>query len=274
MFTRAIVRPPGANFSKGLTTAGLGPPDLDRALLQHEAYCRTLVDCGLALTRLEVDGAHPDSTFVEDAAVLVEGVSANRSGGPIAILTRPGAASRRGEVDSVRAALAGVLPVSALRAIESPATLDGGDVCQAERHFFIGISDRTNEAGAKQLSEFLKDAGYSSSFVDIRRTVPSVDQTSDLLHLKSGLTYLGDNRLVVTEALADRAEFSGYELVRVASGEEYAANCVRVNDFVLIAAGYPAFGSRLQALGYKTIALEMSEFQKMDGGLSCLSLRF
>src|SRR6185503_8958706 len=132
-----------------------------------------------------------------------------------------------------RAAFAGLLPGSAIRAIESPATLDGGDVCQAEGHFFIGISDRTNEAGAKQLADLVKSLGCTSSFVDIRATAGA----TGLLHLKSGLAYLGDNRLVVTDSLADRSDFSAYELVRVDSGEDYAANCVRVNDFVLIPRG-------------------------------------
>jgi dimethylargininase len=158
--------------------------------------------------------------------------------------------------------------------------MDGGDVCEAGNHFFIGISERTNEAGAQQLAALLAPQGYTSSFVDIRGTgVPPVIHAQDarateILHLKSGLAYLGDNRLVVTEALADRAEFAGYDLIQVDADEEYAANCVRVNDSVLIAAGFPRLEGRLSDQNYQTIALEMSEFQKMDGGLSCLSLRF
>jgi dimethylargininase len=170
--------------------------------------------------------------------------------------------------------------------------MDGGDICEAGRHFFIGVSSRTNEAGAQQLAELLAPLGYTSSFVDIRggdemKSVPGavrgpqagsplgvVDATGSILHLKSGLAYLGDNRLVVTDALAERPEFAGYDLVRVPSDDEYAANCIRVNDHVLIAAGHPGFETKLRKLGYQTIALEMTEFQKMDGGLSCLSLRF
>ena len=166
--------------------------------------------------------------------------------------------------------------------IQSPGTLDGGDVCDAGNHFFIGISERTNEAATQQLAELLASFGYTTSFVDITKSgtcVPPVTQAQDarathhILHLKSGLSYLGDNRLAVIEALADRPEFPGYDLVRVSDDEVYAANCVRVNDHVLVAAGYPVFEGKLRELGYKTIALEMSEFQKMDGGLSCLSLR-
>jgi dimethylargininase len=254
--TRAIVRPPAPNFSQGLTTAGLGVPDYDRALKQHDAYSAALALAGLTVTRLEIDPAYPDSTFVEDAAILTH---------RCAVLAWPGAASRRGEVASVRNALADFFP--AISSIESPGTVDGGDVCEAADHFFIGLSERTNEVGAQQLSDLLTPFGYTCSFVDIRGT-------EGLLHLKSGLAYLGNNCLVVTEALAGRTAFADYDLVMVNSAEAYAANCVRVNDHVLVAAGYPAFMGTLRVLGYQTVGLEMTEFKKMDGGLSCLSLRF
>jgi dimethylargininase len=129
------------------------------------------------------------------------------------------------------------------------------------------LSARTNELGGEQLAAFLADHGYPSSFVDIR-------DIDSLLHLKSGLGYLGDNRLVVTEALAGRKEFADFEVVLVPPGEDYAANCVRVNDCVLIAAGYERLAGQLREIGYETLAIDMSEFQKMDGGLSCLSLRW
>jgi dimethylargininase len=234
----------------------LGTPDYERARQQHAAYCEALERCGLELTHLEADERYPDSTFVEDTAVLIPAG---------AILTRPGAASRMGEVGSIGETLSRLCPPIA--SIQEPGTVDGGDICEAGNHFFIGLSDRTNEAGAGQLAELLASYGYPSSTVDIRNV-------KDILHLKSGLAYLGDNRLVVIEALENRQEFRGYELVRVNLDEEYAANCVRVNDYVLVAAGYPLFDQTLRGAGYKTIALEMTEFQKMDGGLSCLSLRF
>ncbi len=254
--TKAIVRPPSPNFSNGLTTIDLGKPIYARAVKQHEAYCEALRRCGLALVSLEADDRYPDSTFVEDTAVLTE---------RCAILARPGAPSRIGEVASISTVLA--KSYSEFLSIREPGTLDGGDVCEVGNHFFIGISQRTNDAGAQQLAELLRSFGYTASFVGLRGV-------SSSLHLKSGLAYLGNNRLVVTEALANCAEFRGHDLVLVSAGEDYAANCLRVNDQVLVAAGYPAFERRLQELGYETMALEMSEFQKMDGGLSCLSLRF
>ncbi len=259
MFHRAIVRRPSRNFGEGLTSAELGAPDYARAVEQHDAYCAALEDCGLTLTRLESDPRYPDSTFVEDTALVT-----NRH----AILARPGAVSRIGEVTGVKDALGQFY--SDLYSIREPGTVDGGDICQAGNHFLIGISERTNEAGAQQLAELLRSFGHTSSFVDIR----GLKRREPLLHLKSGLAYLGDNRLVMIEALADREEFRGYDLIRVNIAEEYAANCVRINDYVLVAAGYGALQQKLRGLGYKTVALDMTEFQKMDGGLSCLSLRF
>ncbi len=255
-FARAIVRAPSLNFAAGLTTVNLGAPDYERAVEQYKAYCAALERCGLSLIRLKSDARYPDSTFVEDTAVLTE-----RG----AILARPGAASRAGEVQGIKPLLAE--SYSELHSICEPGTLDGGDVCEAGRHFFIGLSERTNEAGAQQLTELLATFGYSASCVDIRGM-------KNILHLKSGLAYLGDKRLVVIEPLANREEFLGYELVRVNAREQYAANCVRLNGRVLVAAGHPDFENALQRLGYQTLALEMSEFQKMEGGLSCLSLRF
>lgn len=250
------MRQPSPNFGTGLTTAQLGATDYAKACRQHRAYCDALECCGLALIKLEPDKLNPDSTFVEDTAVLVDGS---------AVLTRPGAPSRAGEVASVAKVLAQVFPE--IHTIQEPGTLDGGDVCEAGKHYFIGMSERTNEAAAVQLRSILASFGYGCSFVDIRGV-------NELLHLKSGLAYLGDNRIAVVDSLAERIEFCQYELVRVRPGEEYAANCVRINDHILIAKGYPRFAATLSGFGYQTIQLEMTEFQKMDGGLSCLSLRF
>ena len=256
MFTSAIVRPPGANFAAGLTTVDLGAPNLERARKQHEVYCQTLESCGLNLIRLAPDEAHPDSTFVEDTAILTaRGV----------VITRPGAPSRRGETNHIVEVIRDYF--SNVRLIEEPGTVDGGDICEAGEHFFIGVSQRTNEHGARQLAVIFEAFGYTSSLIDIRGV-------SNILHLKSGLAYLGGKHLVLIEALRGLKEFSGYESICLDSCENYAANCLAINGKVLIADGFPATKRELEHLGYQTIALEMSEFQKMDGGLSCLSLRF
>jgi len=254
--SRAIVRVPGANFASGLTSAALGVPQLDTALEQHRLYCEALQQCGLKVRALNAESAYPDGTFIEDTAVIAA---------PLAITTRPGAASRAGEVRSIRAALADY--ELDLHEIEAPGTLDGGDVCLAEKHFFIGISRRTNEEGARQLAALVHSCGYRSSIIDVR-------QSRSLLHLKSGIAYLGEGRVAVVAELSHSPQLAGYELVHTPAGEEYAANCVRINEHVLIAADHSRFAATLAELGYRLLPLAMSEFRKMDGGLSCLSLRF
>jgi len=256
MFKEAIVRLPGRNFAEGLTTMVLGVPRFDQVLEQHAQYCAALEACGLRITMLEADLHHPDSTFVEDTAVLTA---------VGAILARPGALSRLGEVDAIEATLGRFFSV--MHAIEAPGTVDGGDICEAAGEFFLGVSKRTNEEGARQLGGYLADQGYPSKVIDVRGM-------SSILHFKSGVSYIGDRTLVVMEEMAGNALFAGYQLIRVSEKESYAANCVRVNDRVLVAAGYPVLTAELRERGFDPLVLEMSEFQKMDGGLSCLSLRF
>ena len=256
MFNKAIVRIPGSNFDSGLTTAEFGAPVFDLARLQHRSYCQALEECGLALTTLDADLRFPDSTFVEDTAVLTpQG----------AVLTRPGAASREGEVEAIRQTVLGFFPN--VLTIQPPGTVDGGDICETEKHFFIGLSHRTNEEGAQQLAAHLAGFGYTSSSIDVRAM-------TSILHLKSGISYIGDNTLVAMEELAANELFRRFNVIRVSAEESYAANCVRVNKRVLIAKGFPGLTAELRARGFNPLALEMSEFQKMDGGLSCLSLRF
>jgi dimethylargininase len=255
-FSNAIVRPPGRTFAGGLTSVPLGTPSLALALQQHAAYVAALERCGLKVTTLEPDDAFPDSTFVEDTAVIV---------GPHAMLTRPGAASRLGEAAAIRETIARFF--SDLEEMTEPGTLDGGDVCEAEDCVYIGLSARTNRAGAEQLAAFVERAGAKARFVDM-------DGITSILHLKSGMSYAGDGIFVAIDDLLPRLDLSGGRVLHVPPGEEYGANCVRVNDCVLIAAGYPALEELLRSCGLSPIALDMSEYQKMDGGLSCLSLRF
>jgi dimethylargininase len=256
LFRNAIVQPPAPNFGDGHTTVDLGAPDHALALIQHEAYCAALERCGLTLTRLPADPGHPDSTFVEDVAILTDGR---------AMLTRPGAASRKGEVAAIKEALARFY--DRLEAIETPGTLDGGDVCETDRHVFIGLSKRTNGEGARQLAAFLAEGGITSATIDVC-AIPGI------LHLKSGLAYVGGGRVVAIEALAAHPALEGYQVLTVEPGEDYAANCVLVNDRILVPSEHPRSLAALEHLGLEPITLDMSEFRKMDGGLSCLSLRF
>ena len=256
MFSHALLRLPGENFAAGLTLAGEGAPDPGLALEQHQRYCEALADCGLSLTILPADPRHPDGCFVEDTAVLTD-----RG----AIVARPGAPSRRGEVEVVQAALKGLFP--GIPRIEAPGTLDAGDVCEADGHFLIGLSARTNPVGAEQLAGHLADLGHRTDLIDIRGS-------AKLLHLKTGLAFLGDGRLLATSDLPQSFALAAYEIIAVPDTERYAANALRVNDRVLVAGGYPETRATIEALGYATIALDMSEFRKLDGGLSCLSLRW
>ncbi|WP_109486117.1 dimethylarginine dimethylaminohydrolase family protein [Occallatibacter savannae] len=256
LFTRAIVRIPGSNFADGLTTVDLGVPHFDEVLKQHSTYCDALRACGLELTVLDPDLRHPDSTFVEDTAILTP---------QVAIFCRPGAASRQGEVTAIKPAVERFY--FSTFTIEAPGSVDGGDICEAGSHFFIGISHRTDAEGARQLAICLNALGYTASTIDVRGM-------TSILHLKSGISYIGDNTLVVMDEMASNPLFSRFELIRVSAEESYAANCVRVNNRVLVADGFTRMTADLEARGFNPLALDMSEFRKMDGGLSCLSLRF
>lgn len=255
-FTRAIVRRPGRTFAGGLTSAPLGAPDVDKAVDQHARYCDALRANGLEITELEPEDRYPDSTFVEDTAVIAGGR---------AILTRPGAPSRLGEAAAMRPVLARFF--NAIDEIAEPGTVDGGDVCEAGERVFIGISQRTNEVGARQLAAFLSKAGKTPALVDIR-------DMRTILHLKSGIAYVGGGDFVAIEELLPRLDLDPRHAITVSAGEAYGANCVRVNDVVLVAAGHPNLEDALARRRYATLALDMSEYRKMDGGLSCLSLRF
>ena len=253
MFTRALLRKPCRNLVHGLSTAGLGVPDYEKALTQHAAYADALRACGVEVTILAADENYPDSVFSEDTAVLSERV---------AIITRPGAASRQGEEIAVAEALRSFY--SRLETIHAPGTLDGGDVLRAGNHFYIGISARTNQEGARQLAGILQKNGYSATLVPLRH----------VLHLKTGISYLENNRLLACGEFLDHPLLSGFEIVPVAVAEAYAANSVWVNGRVLVPAGFPRTKTAIEKMRYETMSVEVSEFRKLDGGLSCLSLCF
>jgi dimethylargininase len=252
MFAEAIVRGVPETLDAGITSADLGKPEHAKAVAQHLRYIQALEECGLEVTALDADEKYPDSVFIEDTAVVTA---------RCAILARPGADSRRGEVHSVEEVLSG--RYETIARIIDPGTLDGGDVLQVGDHFYIGLTSRTNREGAGQLAEILGGYGYGVSFVESR----------EYLHLKSGVSYLGDNVLVVAGELATKGEFEEFDRIVVGSHEEYCANCIRVNDCVLVPAGFERANAQIAARGYELIELEMSEFRKVDGGLSCLSLR-
>lgn len=252
MFTRAITREPGFNFAQGITTADLGLADYDLMLTQHRAYVQTLRDLGLDVLVLDPLPEHPDAYFVEDVAVATP---------ELAVITHPGAASRQGEENAIEPILAQFCPTACIRA---PATIEGGDVLLVGRHFLIGLSERTNPEGARQLGQLFEPLGYTFS------TVP----VSAGLHFKSSVNYVGKNTLLVSEAFAGHPALQGFSQIVMDNDEAYAANCLWVNDTLVVPKGFPKTRARLESLGLPIVELDVSEARKMDGGLTCMSLRF
>lgn len=255
MYTHAIVRRPGRDLADGITTAKLGAPDYERALRQHACYVHALVETGVGILALDPLPGYPDAYFVEDVAVVLP---------EVAVITRPGAASRRGEEVAIAPVLARHRPILH---IVPPGTMDGGDVLVVGQSVFVGISSRTNEAAAQQLSIMLEGLGY--------RVVPISVATG--LHLKSSVCTVAENTLLVAHRA--RTGWSGEALshlrtVSVADGEQDAANALFVNDRILMAAGFPETHRRLEALAVPIVELDVSEARKMDGGLTCMSIRF
>jgi len=252
-FTNAIVRKPGRNLAGGLTEAGLGFPDYLTALRQHSCYTEALRGCGLEVRELEADEDYPDSTFVEDTSLLTP---------HCAIITNPGAPSRRGETVSMRGVLGECF--DRLEEIKIPGTVDAGDIMMVGDHYYIGLSGRTNQPGAEQVMEILGAHGLSGSTVPLR----------DMLHLKTGVSYLENNNLLVSGEFIGRPEFKEFRIMKVPPEEAYAANSLWINGRVLVPAGFPVTTRRVREAGYEVIEVEISEFRKLDGGLSCLSLRW
>src|SRR6056297_649370 len=253
-FKNAIVKKPAKTILKGITTADLGKPDYQKALKQHQEYVNTLKECGVKVEVLKADEKYPDSTFVEDPAVLTK---------ECAIITNPGADSRKGETKDIKKAVKRYYKNSVYE-IDPPATLEGGDIMQVDDHFYIGISDRTNKKGAKQLLTYLNFHGYTGDIVEFK----------GILHLKTGMSYIGNNTILITDLLEDKDIFADFNKIKVNKEEAYAANCIRINDFVIIPAGFPETKKAIEKAGFKTKKVDVSEFRKIDGGLSCLSLRF
>ena len=251
-FTFAITRKPGPDCARGITTAGLGAPNYDLLLLQHQAYIDKLDSLGLELVVLESLPGYPDAYFVEDTAVITP---------EIAVLTIPGAPTRRGEALAIEDVIRRQRPIAR---IQSPGTVDGGDVLQAGSHFFVGLSERTNPEGARQLADILAKYGYTCTKVPLAAG----------LHLKSSVNIVGNNMLLITQDFADLDCFKNYDQIVLSDEETYAANTLLINNHLLIPAGFPTVYRKLERLGMEISEMDVSEIRKMDGGLTCLSLRF
>ncbi len=253
MFSKAIVRTPAKSIVNGITTANLGVPDYAKALAQHAEYISALEECGLEVTVLPADEKFADSTFVEDVALLTPSC---------AIITRPGTPSREKETNGIIPTLEKFYTI--IEKIKAPATLEAGDVMMVANHFYIGLSERTNPAGATQLIKHLQKQHMTASVVTL----------SEVLHLKTGLGYLENNNLLACGEFIHNKQFRQFNILTVDKDEAYAANSVWINNMVLTPKGFPKTLQKIKAAGYQTKTVDVSEFQKIDGGLSCLSLRF
>lgn len=255
MFKNVIVRVPSQSISEGLTSANEGKPIYSKALMQHENYVSALTKTGVNVTVLEPKDEFPDACFVEDVALCTS---------KCAIITRPGALSRREEaaLPDMKEALSKFY--EHIEYIVEPGTIEAGDIMMVGDHFYIGLSARTNEEGAQQMIRILEKYGLSGQTVEME----------EMLHLKTGLAYLENNNLLVAGEFKTKAEFEKFNKIEVDINEAYGANCIWVNDYVIVPEGYPTVQASIESLGYKVLVVDTSEFRKIDGGLSCLSLRF
>jgi len=253
MFKNAIVKKPSKMIVNGITSGIHGVPDPDMALSQHNDYISILKYCGLEVTCLNPDERFPDSVFIEDTAVIA---------GNIAIITNPGADSRKGEIQDVKNTLE--KKFNKLKFINSPGTLDGGDVMLIEKTFYVGLSERTNLYGIEQFKEIVEREGFICKIIHLE----------GMLHLKTGVSYIGDNTIIVAEQLVNEPEFNDLKKIIPVGNESYASNSIRINEYVILPFGFRNVKQEVEERGFKIIESDVSEFRKVDGGLSCLSLRF
>jgi len=246
---RALVRPVPDSYDRCLRT-NHEKIDVALARKQHDDYCRTLQKLGLRLAWIRGDNALPDSCFVEDTAVVF---------GEKAVICNMRAESRMKEVTEVAKVMEGLKETYR---INSPATIDGGDVLVVEDRVFVGISARTNLEAVVQLKKILENSRMSVTSIKVR----------NVLHLKSACTYLGNDVVILSRGCFDASVLQGLGKIIVPKGEEYAADCLAINETVLIAKGYHETRKLVEKEGFRVEELEISEFRKGDGALTCLSI--
>ena len=252
----ALTRTPGPGLGEcELAYISPKPINTDLAAQQHAEYERALRELGVRVVPLPPAPGLPDAVFVEDIAVVLD---------EVAIIAHPGAESRRGEVESVRTALAGYRP---LERFHPPGTLDGGDVLRVGRTFYVGMSGRTNREGAAQLARLVAAHGYLVETVEV----------SGCLHLKTGCTYLGRDAdgaptLLANPLWVDTTRFGALEILPVDPGEPWAANTLAVGGALLMSGGYPSTRELLERRGFRPFPVDISELEKAEAGVTCLSI--
>ena len=249
----AIVRDVAKSYNQCIKPDKLTVPiNVPLARAQHRAYCNALMDSELKLIRIPADDRFPDCCFVEDPAIVIEGA---------AIISRMGAKSRRGEERAVRQLLT---RHKTIRWIKPPGTIEGGDVLKIGRQIYIGLSERTNQSAINQVRTIAAKYGYQVIPVKVK----------GMIHLKTGSTYLGNNCVTLVKGQLDAKTFTGYRKIIIPKSESYSANCLSVNGTVLMSRGYPKTRQRIKNAGFRVVELDMSEFRKGGGSLTCLSIIF
>lgn len=254
-FTHALCRKPGTSIASGLRAGGGPDPDPAIFLAEHAAYVGALESAGASVTVLEALEAYPDSVFVEDAALCLAGT---------AIVLRPGAHSRFGEAAAITPALEKLFP----RIVHLPGDggfVDGGDILATDDEVLVGLSARTDRQGIAALEPVVNDLGYRLRIVET---------PAGVLHFKTDCGLLDNETVFATRLLAGGGGLSGYKVLECPDGEEAAANLVRFNDTVLLRTGFPRTAEMLDHEGYDVTLLDTGQAALVDGGLSCMSLRF
>lgn len=251
-FRQALVRPPSPSVVDGLRAEAGPDPDPARFRAEHAGYCEALERAGLTVEVMAELPDHPDAVFVEDAALCI---------GSHAVVLRPGAASRAGEADAI------VVDLERRFATVDRVTdglVDGGDVLVTADEVLIGLSARTDRDGAAALASAIEPTGLAARIVE---TPP------DVLHFKTDCAIVDDTTIFATARLVASGCFDGYDVIVCPEGEEAAANLIRVNDTVIMRTGFAATETLLRAAGYEVVTVDADEAAKVDGGLSCMSLR-
>lgn len=250
----AIVRGVPETFNKCVRTySPRNAVNVDLAKEQHKLYCKALESRNLKLVRIPTENSFPDCVFVEDPAIVFKGTA-------VICSMRP--KSRIGEVNGVRKALSSIF--SKVVDIHPPGTIEGGDVLRVNNSLFVGLTNRTNDDGVSQLRDALSNEGCE--IVPVR--------VSNILHFKSACSYIGDEFIVVNPGCFDLKVFSSLKLLKLPKKEAYAANCLSVNGKVFVSKGYPATKRLIEKEGFETEELDVSEFKKCEGSLTCLSIIF
>ena len=249
--TIAITRKISPRFNEcEITHIDRTPIDLDVARAQHEGYVHALAEIGCQVIELPAEADLPDSVFVEDAAFILP---------EVAVITRPGADSRKPETESIIQALA---PHRALVHVTDPATVDGGDVLVLGKNIYVGISTRSNAASIKQMRELLDNYGYTVTGVEMH----------DCLHLKTAVTQIDEKTLLINPKWVDNFHFKDFDWIIVDPSEPFAANCLPVNGHIIYPTAFPKTRAKLEARGYKVQAVNVDELAKAEGAVTCCSL--